>query len=48
MAHDGTDAEVVFRRDGSRWRLVPRHADPLTHGINPELAAAVARGEHAS
>jgi ketosteroid isomerase-like protein len=36
---------LVFRRDGSEWRLVHRHADPLVHGISPELLAAIARGE---
>ena len=36
---------LVFRRDGSEWQLVHRHADPLVHGISPELLAAIARGE---
>ena len=36
---------LVFRRDGSEWRLVHRHADPLVHGIRQELAAAIARGD---
>jgi ketosteroid isomerase-like protein len=36
---------LVFRRDGSEWRLVHRHADPLVRGINAELTAAIARGE---
>jgi ketosteroid isomerase-like protein len=36
---------LVFRRDGSEWRLVHRHADPLVRGISPELFAAIARGE---
>jgi ketosteroid isomerase-like protein len=36
---------LVFRRDGSEWRLVHRHADPLVHGISAELLAAIARGE---
>jgi ketosteroid isomerase-like protein len=36
---------LVFRRDGSEWRLVHRHADPLVRGISPELLAAIARGE---
>jgi ketosteroid isomerase-like protein len=35
---------LVFRRDGSEWRLVHRHADPLIHGISLEQAAAIARG----
>ena len=36
---------LVIRRDGSEWQLVHRHADPLVHGISPELLAAIARGE---
>jgi ketosteroid isomerase-like protein len=36
---------LVFRRDGSEWRLVHRHADPLVHGISAELMAAISRGE---
>jgi ketosteroid isomerase-like protein len=36
---------LVFRRDGSEWRLVHRHADPLVHGISAELLAAISRGE---
>jgi ketosteroid isomerase-like protein len=34
----------VYRRDGSGWQLVHRHADPLVHGIDLEQAAALARG----
>jgi hypothetical protein len=34
----------VYRRDGSDWRVVHRHADPLVHGIDLEQAAALARG----
>ena len=34
----------VFRRDGSEWRQVHRHADPLVHGISLEQLAALARG----
>ena len=35
---------LVFRRDGMKWRLVHRHADPLVHGISLEQLAALARG----
>jgi ketosteroid isomerase-like protein len=35
---------LVFRRDGSEWRLAHRHADPLVHRISLEGAAALARG----
>jgi ketosteroid isomerase-like protein len=38
---------LVFRREGDDWRLVHRHADPLTRPIDPDLFAAIARGEHA-
>lgn len=34
----------VYRRDGSDWQVVHRHADPLVHGIELEQAAALARG----
>ena len=34
----------VYRRDGSDWRVVHRHADPLVHAIDLEQAAALARG----
>ena len=34
----------VFRRDGDRWQLVHRHADPLVHGISLDQSAALARG----
>jgi hypothetical protein len=26
----------VYRRDGSNWQVVHRHADPLVHGIDLE------------
>ena len=39
---------LVFRRDGSEWWLVHRHADPLVHGISLELLAALARGDTAA
>jgi ketosteroid isomerase-like protein len=35
---------LVYRREGSEWRLAHRHADPLVHGISLEQAAAIARG----
>ena len=37
-------ATRVYRRNGSGWQLVHRHADPLVHDIDLEQAAALARG----
>ena len=34
----------IYRRDGSDWLLVHRHADPLVDAIGLEQAAALARG----
>jgi ketosteroid isomerase-like protein len=39
---------LVYRRDeDGSWRLAHRHADPLSHGISLEQAAALGRGEAA-
>jgi len=37
---------LVFRREGTAWRLVHRHADPLVRPVNLELFAEIARGDH--
>ena len=34
----------VYRKHGSEWQLVHRHADPLVHNVGLEAAAAIARG----
>jgi ketosteroid isomerase-like protein len=34
---------LVFRHDGSEWRQVHRHADPLVHGISLEQLATLTR-----
>jgi ketosteroid isomerase-like protein len=39
---------LVYRREGSGWRLVHRHADPLRHPITVTDSAALARGERAT
>jgi ketosteroid isomerase-like protein len=36
---------LVYRRDGSEWRLAHRHADPLVAGVSHATAAALARGD---
>jgi ketosteroid isomerase-like protein len=35
---------LVFRREGSDWRLVHRHADALVHPISIEQLSRLARG----
>lgn len=35
---------MVFRREESDWRLVHRHADPLTHELGLQQTAEIARG----
>ena len=35
---------LVYRREGTEWRLAHRHADPLVARISLERAAALARG----
>jgi ketosteroid isomerase-like protein len=39
---------LVYRRVGTEWQLVHRHADPLGHGITLEQAAALGRGARAT
>jgi ketosteroid isomerase-like protein len=36
---------LVYRREGSEWRLAHRHADPLGKGVSVGQAAALARGD---
>jgi ketosteroid isomerase-like protein len=36
---------LVYRREGTEWRLAHRHADPLVEGVSLPHAAALARGE---
>lgn len=36
---------LVYRREGSDWRLAHRHADPLVAGVAHATAAALARGD---
>jgi ketosteroid isomerase-like protein len=38
---------LVFRREGSDWRLVHRHADALVQPISMEQLASLARGSEA-
>ena len=35
---------LVYRRDGPKWLLVHRHADPLAKGITLQQSAELARG----
>ena len=35
----------VYRREGGKWLLVHRHADLLAHPLDPQVMAALARGE---
>ena len=36
---------LVYRREGTKWLLAHRHADPLVAGVSLEQSAALARGE---
>lgn len=37
---------LVLGREGSEWRLVHRHADPLVHPISEEQLGALLRGDY--
>jgi len=39
---------LVYRREGTQWQLVHRHADPLVHGITMDQLSALARGQDQS
>ncbi|NJS14622.1 MAG: nuclear transport factor 2 family protein [Sphingopyxis sp.] len=36
---------LVYRREGTDWLLVHRHADPLVKGVTLQQSAALARGD---
>lgn len=36
---------LVYRRQGTKWLLVHRHADPLAKGVTVEQSASLARGD---
>ena len=44
----GLRVTSVFRRDGGRWHLAHRHADPLVDDLSLAQAARLARGERES
>ena len=49
MLDGETSLEVVqtevYRKEGSEWQLVHRHADPLVHRSTLQKAATLSRGE---